>query len=334
MIEALTFDDVLLKPQYSEIVSRNKVLLTSGKLELKLPIISANMDTVTEEDMAIAMHRAGGAGIIHRYLSPERLDQIIVRCRAAGINPFISIGVTEQSSKELLAVALKRNVTNFCIDVAHGHHRLVGETLTMLRKIEEANKTKFTIIAGNVATKEGVVYLISKGADIIKVGVGPGSHCTTRIVTGHGIPQLTAILECAEEAAKFGSEIIADGGIRNSGDIAKAIAAGASYVMVGKLLAGTDEAPGKKFKDSSGKYMKSYRGMASREARPHRSPEGVSSSVQYHGPVAPILEELKGGLSSALSYTGASDICEFQKKAIFVRITHNSYIEGTPHGTK
>lgn len=334
--EALTFDDVLLVPQLSDVKSRHDVSLKSGMLELDLPIISANMDTVTEESMAIGMAENGGLGIIHRFLNPQRLDQIIVRCRNAIKDNFaISIGINDDSD-ELIDVAIKRKVTKFCIDVAHGHHTGVADRIKLLR-----NRVPYDIvvIAGNVGTEDGVEYLATAGANIIKVGIGPGSHCTTRVVTGHGYPQLTAIKKCSGAAKSCGVEIIADGGIRNSGDIAKSIAAGANYVMVGRLLAGTDEAPGCLAFDTNHNKVKVYRGMASREAQKDRGrsggriiAEGVRSRVPYSGPLSDTLDRLRGGLSSALSYSGAHTIEDYQAKAIFIRVTHNSYIEGTPHG--
>lgn len=333
-IEYLTFDDVLLVPQYSDIASRSEVDLSHGRLGLKAPIISANMDTVTEENMAIAMHNAGGLGIIHRFLSKERLLQIISRCRSAGAKPAISIGINKDSD-DLMMAAIQAAVSIYTIDVAHGHHKGVIERIKQLRGLTSHLKD-IEIIAGNVVMPDGVKDLVEAGATIIKVGVGPGSMCTTRVITGHGFPQLSAILQCSEAAKRYGVELIADGGIRNSGDIAKAIAAGADYVMVGKLFAGCDEAPGDKIL-RNGSAVKQYRGMASREAqdaakRAQRTPEGVATQVKATGPLEPIMNNLKGGLASALSYSGAHNIKEFKKNAKFIRVTHNSYIEGTPHG--
>ncbi len=332
--EYLTFDDVLLVPQLSDIASRANVDLSHGKLGLKAPIISANMDTVTEENMAIAMHNAGGMGIIHRFLSKERLLQIISRCRSAGAKPAVSIGINKDSD-DLMMAAIQAAVSIYTIDVAHGHHRGVLDRIKQLRGLTSHLKDVI-IIAGNVVTQRATYDLAQAGADIIKVGVGPGSMCTTRVVTGHGFPQLSAIQQCAEEAKGFGCEIIADGGIRNSGDIAKAIAAGADYVMIGKLFASAEESPGDKMRTSSG-LIKQYRGMASREAqdaakRASRTPEGVATEVKIVGTVDQIMRELKGGLASALSYSGAHNIAEFKKNAEFIRVTHNSYIEGKPHG--
>lgn len=336
--EFLTYDDVLLVPQYSEIASRHEVDISSGKLGLKVPFISSNMDTVTEENMAIAMHNAGGLGIIHRFLSPQRLDEIIVRCKAAGAKPAVSIGINNDS-KELVELAIKHKVQIYCIDVAHGHHAGVLRAIEKLRGLTSSIEN-VTIVAGNVATIEGAVALIRAGADVIKIGIGPGSHCTTRVVTGHGVPQLSALQECCPVIREHGCESIADGGIRNSGDIAKALATGADYVMLGRILAGCDEAPGYRTA-INGRQVKTYRGMASREAQTSKGrdgsriiAEGVASYIDYSGPVGDTVSRLVGGVKSAFSYTGARNIQEFRDKSTFVRITRNSYIEGTPHGAK
>jgi IMP dehydrogenase len=335
-VEYLTYDDVLLVPGRSNIQSRHEVDLTSGSLKLKTPLISANMDTITEENMAIAMANEGGMGIIHRFLPTTRLKEIIYRCRANGVEPAISVGINEDSN-DLLEIGLREKIKVYCIDVAHGHHDGVIARIHQIRNLTDKSAK---IIAGNVATVAGCMDLMEAGADIIKIGIGPGSHCTTRVVTGHGVPQLSALLACCEAIRYHGKESIADGGIRNSGDIAKALAAGADYVMLGKMLAGCEEAPGQKaIKD--GKYVKLYRGMASREAQADRGrgdakiiAEGVASHVPYSGALCEALRPAIGGVKSAFSYTGARNISEFREKATFIRITHNSYIEGTPHGAK
>lgn len=331
--EYLTYDDVLLVPGFSAVDSRHDADLTSGRLGLKVPFISANMDTVTEENMAIAMANNGAMGIVHRFLSPARLQEIISRCRSNGVRPAVSLGVNEDSN-DLLDIALKFKVDILCIDVAHGHHIRVIERIAEIRGLAPAA----TIIAGNIATVQAASDLIQAGADILKIGIGPGSHCTTRVVTGHGVPQLSALLDCCTFIREKGKESIADGGIRNSGDIAKALAAGADYVMLGKILAGCKEAPGESY-IRDGKHIKVYRGMASREAQEDRGrsvekiiAEGVKSLIPYSGSVSDVLRGLVGGVKSAFSYTGAHTINEFRDLATFIRITHNSYIEGTPHG--
>jgi len=332
---ALTYDDVLLIPGYSDIKSRHDVDLTSGSLDLRTPFISSNMDTVTEENMAIAMYEEGGLGIVHRFLIPSRLDQIIKRIKSSGGSPCISVGINGDS-EELLHVAIKNKVRLYCVDVAHGHHAGVANRIDDIRKFTHG-WSDVKIIAGNVATVDGAQFLIDAGADIIKVGIGPGSHCTTRIVTGHGVPQLTAISNIRNSISD-NIEIIADGGIRNSGDIAKAIAVGADYVMLGRLLAGCKETPMETIV-KNGKRLKYYRGMASFTAQRERGrskksiiSEGVASSIPETGPVSEVVGKLRGGLASAFSYTGARTMDEFKSKAKVIRVTGNSHIEGTPHG--
>jgi len=339
--DALTYDDVLLVPGYSDITSRHDVDLTFGKLKLKTPFISSNMDTVTEENMAIAMHNQGGMGIIHRFLNSRRLDQIIKRVKKSGASPCISVGINGDS-EELLHIGLKNKVRIYCVDVAHGHHAGVAARIEDIRRFTKG-WNNVNIIAGNVATLEGAKFLVMAGANIVKVGIGPGSHCTTRVVTGHGVPQLTAISDIywglqEEFGPKNTVEIIADGGIRNSGDIAKAIAVGANYVMLGRLLAGCTESPIETIM-KDGNRCKIYRGMASFSAQKDRGrskkniiTEGVASIIPEIGSVEGVVSELRGGLASACSYTGARDLNQFRQKARLIKVTSSSHIEGTPHG--
>ena len=266
--KAYSYDNVLLVPQYSEISSRGSVDLSSkiGHIKLDLPILSANMDTVTEDDMAIAMHQAGGAGILHRFAPLSGLrgqENWLLTMAETGAPRIVSVGVSDHIP------ALKRTYDQcgfegICVDVAHGDHKQVVETLRKLDK--EFDRDKVTFIAGNVATPQGALTLAEAGAHVVKVGVGPGSVCTTRIQTGHGYPQLSAVAECVEAVDELGCDIIADGGIRFAGDIVKALAVGASAVMVGSMLAGTEESPGEVF-TLNGESYKRYRGMASREVQ-------------------------------------------------------------------
>jgi len=338
--EALTYDDVLLVPGLSEIISRHDVNLTSGTLGLRTPFISSNMDTVTEENMAIAMHYQGGMGIIHRFLNSRRLDQIIKRIKSSGGSPCVSVGIN-RDSEELLHVALKNKVNLYCVDVAHGHHTGVASRIKDIKRFTKG-WPDVKIIAGNVATLDGAKFLADAGANIVKVGIGPGSHCTTRVVTGHGVPQLSAISEIywglRYDKPYEHVEIIADGGIRNSGDIAKAIAVGADYVMLGRLLAGCTESPVETM-IKNGKRCKIYRGMASFSAQKDRGrskkriiAEGVASIIAETGPVEDTIYELRTGLASACSYTGAITIEQFRAKAKLIKITNSSRVEGTPHG--
>lgn len=342
--EFFTFDDVLLVPQYNEVASRSQVDLSSkGKLGyLFAPLVSSNMDTVTELRMAVKMAEHG-LGIFHRFMPFEKLKQQVAEFRAnakhvSGRAPLaLSIGVNDN---EMLAFALQE-ADIICIDVAHGHSESVVQVVKYIKNWLSRNLREITIIAGNVATREGVRYLAEAGADIIKVGIGPGSLCSTRIVTGHGVPQLSAIDQCAEEADIVSGEldrtvqIIADGGIRNSGDIAKALAAGADYVMIGSLLAATDEAPGEVVK-IEGKKFKQYRGMASREVQKElgktAAAEGVSQLKELAGPVSDVLKELEGGLRSALTYSGAANLSDFRNKAKFIRVSSATQLENIPHG--
>ena len=323
----LTFDDVSLVPQYSEIASRHDVDLSCGEefdVKMTSPILSANMATVTGEEMCRAMLEVGCLGVQHRFQSLEDFEIPL------NYKKIVSIGV--DGFKERLEFYRKNGLNLLCIDVAHGHHKKVGDALKFIR---DTYGDFFEVIAGNVCTPDGASYLYHSGADIIKIGVGPGSHCTTRIVTGHGIPQLTAILKCRE--ALPGVCLIADGGIRNSGDIAKALVAGADYVMIGRLLAGCAEAPSEAIMTPKG-LMKVYRGSASYEAQSTRRDkrtiiaEGVQSQVPYTGTVQQIITKLTNGLKSACSYTGAATLREFKESAKMIRVTGASFVEGTPHG--
>lgn len=468
---SLTFDDVLLVPRRSAVRSRADVSTAtrlSRHIKMEIPIVSANMDTVTEWQMAVAMARAGGIGIIHRFMTPEREAEEVRRakrveshivespytiapdatadmarqmmarygigglvvidehCRPVGIltrrdlelagrsepvhelmTPAARLitapaGTTLEEARRILhqhrleklplvdaegrlaglitskdilralehpyatkdakgrlrvgaavgvqpgfleraAMLLEAGADVIVVDIAHGHSEHCINAVRALRKtFPEAE-----IIAGNVASAEGTRDLIEAGADAVKVGVGPGSICITRIVTGFGVPQLSAVAECAEAARPYGVPIIADGGIRNSGDIVKALAAGAESVMIGSLLAGTDESPGVVVVRNN-RRVKVSRGMASLTAamdRPDRQAksegddpgwarvvaEGVEAAVPYRGPVEDLLAQLVGGLRSGLSYGGAMNIAELQATAEFVQITQAGVLESHPH---
>lgn len=468
--EALSFDDVLLVPKKSSVYSRKDVDVSTNltkRLKLNIPIVSSNMDTVTEAGMAIAMARLGGIGIIHRFNTIEQQVQEVLKVKRAEsiiieqpyslspantlkdaklmINNYLISGIivvdangkfegiltnrdilfetddkkriselmtkkenciigspnismekakdilhankieklplvddegflrglitssdilkkekhplSAKDSKGRLVVGaaigvkdyiertealLKAGCDAIVVDVAHGHSDLVINTVKTLKE----TFAKIEIIAGNVATANGTEDLIKAGADCIKIGVGPGAVCSTRIVTGAGVPQLTAILESMKVGKMFEIPIIADGGIKNSGDIAKAIAAGASTVMIGSLLAGTEESPGVTINRNGGKY-KIYRGMASFGAalgRKERSekevedkslldvvPEGVESTIPYKGNVNEVVSQLIGGLKSGISYCGARNIKEMQMNAEFVKMTISGLRESHPH---
>jgi IMP dehydrogenase len=465
---ALTYDDVLLVPQHSRIDSRRK-LSTQTKLTpqitLQIPIVSANMDVVTETEMAIALAREGGIGIIHRFLSIDEQARQIQRVKKAEsfiVDQPISISVAhtvgdlkklvdetgtggilileneklvgivttrdllfeqhdEKPVRELMQkkvitaspdvslkdaerilhdnrieklplvdqeghvtglvtlkdimkitqypkatkdsrgrlmvgaavgvrdremrrveAALQAGADCIVVDIAHGDSHLELEMISSIRK----HYPRAQIIGGNVATRDGTKSLIDAGVDAVKVGVGPGSICITRIVAGSGVPQLTAVIDCAEAARASGIPIIADGGIRQPGDLAKAIAAGAQTVMIGSMLAGTDESPGMIMTRRGHRY-KASRGMASLEANIERNKregndltqeeieeyvaEGVEAAVPYRGKVREVLNQLVGGLQSGMSYSGAYSLEELQEKAIFVRMTGAGLRESGPH---
>ncbi len=472
----LTFDDVLLLPRKSAVFSRKdvttKARLTKN-ITLDIPLISANMDTVTESGMARAMARMGGIGIIHRFLSIERqLEEVRKVKRAENViieDPFtvapdITLGEAKmymkregisgvlvvkeiKAKKQLVGILTRRDLlfetddrkkvsslmsttivtarpdvdlekakdllhanrieklplTNkdgtlvglitlrdiiermenptsskdkkgrllvgaavgvkddtiartdellkagadvIVIDVAHGHN---ARTIEMTKRLRKTFGNKLELIAGNIATAEAARDLAKAGADALKVGIGPGAACTTRIVTGVGVPQLTAIMDVAREAKKLDIPFIADGGIKNSGDLSKALAAGADVAMIGNLLAGTKESPGDYVLDRGVAY-KFYRGMASYDASSEktrldkkageatdgffRSPEGASGRVPYRGEASMVITDLLGGLRSSMSYLGATNFKEFQKNAEFIQMTDSGRTESGPHGVK
>ncbi len=330
------FDDLLVVPRLSAIESRSKVDLSStlAGMLLTTPIISSNMDTVTEWEMARAMEQLGGLGIIHRYLTQEqRLLQLtkVMDCKYRSF----AVGITNEEiafGKKLI----DQGANVLCLDVAHGHstmmQRALGELkLYALKNSRPAPLSGVVLISGNVATPEASEDLVSWGVDIIKVGIGPGSMCTTRIVTGAGYGQLTAISDCAQ-AVK--APIIADGGVRNSGDAVKALLAGASAVMLGRLLAGTDEVP------AWAKASGTYRGMASAEAQgkhygydfKDRHPEGVATQISSKGPVSNVLGPFLGGIRSGFSYIGATTLKQAWERAEFVECAPGVVQESLPHG--
>lgn len=315
--EFLTYDDVLLQPQYSELESRAEADTTTkiGELELQVPIISANMDTITGYCMAEEMGRVGGAGILHRFQDPEQVLNFLHLLSKAGVPAIPSIGV--QESDRALATKYRGATKAICLDIAHGHSKAAGRMVDFLRNTLGYS----TVIAGNVATKQGARFLMDHGANVVKVGIGPGSVCTTRSVTGHGVPQLSAILDICESVDV---SVIADGGLKSSGDIVKALAAGADAVMTGSLFAGCPETPG----DGE------YRGMASPEAQigfrgriSNRAAEGVAVNVARKPPVEVVMAELAGGIRSGMSYSGARTLSELRSKAVFIKVSSHTIIE-------
>jgi IMP dehydrogenase len=332
MHKGLTYDDVLLVPQYSDIESRSEVSLATelGRgVDLKIPIISSPMDTVSETDMAGTLGDLGGLSIIHRYNSIEEQAGMI-----ASLGGEVLVGAAVGIAGDYIDRAIacvEAGAKVICIDVAHGHHILMKKAI---KKIRKAVGKKIHIMAGNVATLEGFNDLADWGADSIRCNIGGGSICTTRVQTGHGVPGLETIFQCSKSDRN--AKIIADGGIKNSGDIVKALAAGADAVMLGSLLAGTSESPGRTFKDTDGKLRKVYRGMASAEAQKDwrgrvSSQEGVSSSVPWRGPVGDVIEGLERGIRSGLSYSGARSVKELQAKAQWLQQSNASTTESSAH---
>ena len=356
--EGLTFDDVLLIPARSDVLPSQvstKARLTNS-ISLEIPILSAAMDTVTESRMAIALGRLGGLGVIHRNLSIAEQVGEVQLTKTAGVIAAAAVGVSSDAD-ERTAALVAAGVDVIVVDVAHGHSAGV---IRMVEKVKARHRVQ--VIAGNVVTAEGTEELIAAGADAVKVGVGPGAICTTRVVAGAGMPQITAIVDCvaaadaAETAERQGIPVIADGGIQHSGDIAKAIGAGAHTVMLGGLLAGVDESPGEVTETAEGRF-KSYRGMGSMGAMQARAgqktgasrdryglqdvgefsklvPEGVEGHVASVGPLAPFLHQLVGGLRAGMKYVGAATIEDLRTKSTFVRISGAGLRESHPHDVR
>ncbi len=342
--EALTYDDVLLAPKYSEILPSETKIETklSNNLSLKIPIISSAMDTVTESSMAIEIAKLGGIGVIHRNLDIKNqiLEVKKVKSKKLKVGAAVGAGLLEIKRAEAL---LKEKIDLIVVDTAHGHTKKVAE---IIKKIKELKSKKTTLCAGNIATAEAAKFLSKLGVDAIKVGIGPGSICTTRLVAGIGVPQLSAILAAKKGLGKKKITLIADGGIKFSGDISKALAAGADAVMIGSLFAGSKESPGKLIK-KNGKYFKSFRGMGSIGAMNKGSadryfqkkqkdpskyvPEGVEGLVKYKGSVEKIIYQLIGGLKSSMGYLGSKNINDLRNKPKFVKITKAGFYESMVH---
>lgn len=338
MTRGLTFDDVILVPGYNGIRSRNLVTTRvkfTGRV-FEIPIASSNMDTITGLAMAKAMAKEGGMALLHRFQS---VDDNVAMFKAAAqpdhVGVSIGIGDDGMARAEALVDA---GATIVCVDVAHGHSKEVNRTVKELRKRYRQN---IMIIAGNVATYAGADYLAAAGADVIKVGIGPGSVCTTRLKTGYGVPQLTAIVECS----KVDRLIIADGGVRYPSDAVKALAAGADMVMLGGMLSGTDETPGdvieKKASDGTVRRFKRFRGMASKEAQEDfmgqmqewKTAEGVAIEVPCKGPMRHVLLDILGGIRSGMTYCGAMEIRDLKRKAQFMEVTPAGRAESAPHAS-
>ncbi len=335
MQKLMTFDDVLISPCFSTVGSRKEVDLSSsmGNLfKVNLPIISSNMDTVTGHRMAGAMNKAGGFALLHRFFTIEENVAEFKRCPQASTG--VSIGVGEKELDRAVAL-FEAGARVFCIDVAHAAQMVVVE---QSRNIRQKFGSNVHIMVGTFANSRSLNDWLHHGgeADSIHIGVGPGSACSTRIKTGVGVPQLSAIQDCV----KSGLPIISNGGCRHPGDIAKAIAAGAKAVILGGMLAATDEAPGDVETTPKGQFKK-YRGSASLESyavqnklADYRTAEGESMLLPYKGSAERVLQDIEGGLRSAFTYVGARNIDEFQRRAELVQITASSMLENGPHGTQ
>ncbi len=358
--KGLTFDDVLLIPAESHVLPNEVDLSTqlADNIKLNIPLISAGMDTVTEGAMAIAMALQGGLGVVHKNMSIQAQASEVANVKSVVVPSNATKAAVDDQNRLLCAAAvgvtsdtferaealLEAGADAIVIDTAHGH------SAGVLRKIKEFREhfPKQTLIAGNVATGDATRALFDAGVDVVKVGIGPGSICTTRIVAGVGVPQITAIYDAASAAREYHKPIIADGGIKYSGDVVKALAAGGNAVMLGSMLSGTTEAPGDIFEDNGKKY-KRYRGMGSvgAMAQAHGSsdryfqggvneanklvPEGIEARVEYKGDVSDVVFQINGGLRSGMGYCGAANISELIEKAQFVQITNAGLRESHPH---
>ena len=342
--EALTFDDVTLAPKYSEILpseANTEVILTKN-LKLKIPIMTSAMDTVTESKMAIAIAKSGGIGVIHRNLEIKKQISEIKKVKKQKLLVGAAVGAAPKEFTRAKKI-IQEGVDLIVVDTAHGHTKKVAEIINFIKKIKNS---KIALCAGNIATPEAAKFLIKLGVDIIKVGIGPGSICTTRLVAGIGVPQLSAILDVRNSIKNKKVKIISDGGIKYSGDLAKAFAAGADAVMIGSLFAGTDEAPGKLIR-KNGYLYKSFRGMGSIGAMNKGSadryfqtkqkdtskyvPEGVEGFVKYKGKVETVIYKLIGGLKSSMGYLGSKTVVKLRNKPNFIKITKAGFYESMVH---
>lgn len=329
--ETLSFDDVLLSPRYSDIISRSDIDLSldiGTTRKMMLPVFAAPMDTIMNSDMAAALYEAGARGVMHRYCSIDE-QALAIRKVSSTVEVFAAVGVTGDYIERAVAL-VGAGAAGLCIDVAHGHHISVINAIKAIRNMFPS----IHIMAGNVATLDAFDSLANAGVTSIRVGVGGGSICSTRLQTGHGIPTLQSVLDCA--ASESDALLIADGGIKNTGDMVKALAAGADAVMVGSMLSGTSETPGSIISKPGQPPMKIYRGMASPEAQiewrgRYSSNEGVSRVVRIKGPVQKVLFEVDKGIRSGLSYSGARNVSKLQASCVFIKQTPAGAKESSTH---
>lgn len=340
---ALTYDDVLLVPQRSSVQSRSQISLKTQitpNFSVDFPIISINMETVTGIDMAVKLSQLGGVSFYPRFKSPQEQVKDIQKIHKAGARVIPAVGIKD-GEFERVSLLADIGVEVITIDVAHGH---LQTALDFVKKIKK-KYPQMEVISGVVGTYEGARDLFEVGADAVRVGVGPGTICTTRKVTGSGVPQITAISDAYRAGKEFGKPIIADGGTKNTGDIVKALAAGANAVAIGSQLAGTDEAPGSLI-EIAGKKYKEYNGSTSKTEKIKQYAqynqdkteayveyvEGVESTVPYTGTLETTIQKMDKGIRSGLSYSGAFNIAELHEKAKFIRITQASIAENGAHG--
>lgn len=354
--DALTFDDVLLVPQYSEITPDMADVSTklTNTFKMNVPFLSAAMDTVSEHKLVTALALAGGLGVIHKNMSiadqtkevemvknyefdNEKHKRVLID-KKGRLCVGAAIGVTADMMDRVHAL-MDAGVDVFVLDSAHGDSKNIINAIKNLR----LEYPSMELIAGNVATYEGALDLMKAGASAVKVGMGPGSICTTRIIAGIGVPQLQAVMDCARASKEMNVPIIADGGIKYSGDVVKALAAGANTVMLGGLFATCEEAPGDIY-ESNGKKYRTYRGMGSIEAMAKGSTdryfqtghkkfvaEGVQGIVEVKTTVEELVFQLIGGLKAGMGYCGSKDIPTLQEKGTFIKITNNALLESHPH---
>ena len=335
MKKTLTYDDVNIVPKYSELEHRSDCNLNTKitkNIELKIPVVSSPMDTITELDMAWKLSHLGGIGFIHRFMDIEKQSELVASM--GDLKVGAAVGVTGDWFER--AQELINNGCNvLLIDVAHGHHKLVKNAL---RRLKNEISNTFEVIAGSIATSEAARQICEWGADGVRVGIGNGSLCETRIRTGVGIPSITSILDCVAICDNFGVPVIADGGIRNVGDACKSLGAGADCFMLGSLLSGTKETPGeieKVGKWPNEQLYKKYRGSSSIDSKKERGEEknveGNTKIVPYKGKIKRIIGDIEEGIRSSFSYVGANDISEFHSKVEFVEVTKAGQIEALPH---
>lgn len=347
--EALTYDDIQLVPLLSDVKSRMDVDLSTQlttNFKLKIPFLSSPMDTISGYEMCYSLMKLGGAGCLHRFMDNDEQCDIVEKLKNHTLDSSIkevwgdwqipiiaSVGIGDHSLNQAARLIMS-GANVILIDVAHGHHLNVKDMIEKLIHFRENSGSKFDIIAGNIATREASEDLCNWGVDGLRANVGNGSLCSTRIETGHGVPTVTSIIDVVEGSSV---PVIADGGIRYAGDIAKALAVGASSVMLGSIFAGTQETPAVIIEQKRSLY-KRYRGSASLETKidnnqPQKNIEGVSTTVPYKGGVKYTIYRLIDGLRSALSYSGSHNLMQFHQKSQFVKITDAGRIEAKPHLT-